>query len=344
MDEDVLRDFALDSAGVSLLISLQLKLITEDIAETKKTSWTGDNQRDLKRRKSDWKYRWRELVENGFRQSERSDAPSFLPAIQIPSALESLRRNRIQAGLVLLEMVAFTPYYPFSKEEAKTLKGILVDKRLKSRNLSELSSALGFDAAYPEKLAKSISSTNNSMTGYWWKTSITAISGIALGALTMGLAAPFIAGLVGTAAMGLHGAAALTAGLAAIGGGAVAAGGFGIAGGMTVLIGGGAILGLGTGATTGHYLASMTAAGNQLSAVKLEVALKEIILQGQYDKAKAQEILIRMRSAIDGLEKEMDKRRTEGKEDAKRTKDLEKAIDILRKALKRNQNIVREAS
>ena len=113
---------------------------------------------------------------------------------------------------------------------------------------------------------------------------------------------------------------------------------------MTVLIGGGAILGFGTGAVTGHYLASMTSAGTLLSAVKLEVALKEIILQGQYDQAKAQEILVRQRSAIDRLEKELDRQRIEGKEDAKRTKDLEKAVDILRKALKRNQNIVREAA
>jgi hypothetical protein len=343
MDDGVLRDFALDSAGVSLLISLQLKLITEDIAETQKTSWRGDNQRDLKGRKSDWKYRWRGLVENGFRQSERSDAPSFLPASQIRPALERFRKNRIQAGLVLLEMVAFTPYFPFGKEDVKAVKGLSVDKQLKDRALSELSSALGFDAAYAEKLRKSIKSTTLSMTGYWWKTSIVAISGIALGAATMGLAAPFIAGLVG-AGMGLHGAAALTAGLAAIGGGAVAAGGFGVAGGMTVLIGGGVILGLGTGATTGHYLASMTSAGTLLSAVKLEVALKEIILQGQYDQGKAQEILTRQRTVIDGLEKEVDRLRTGGKEEAKRIKELERAVEVLRKALKRNQDIVRGAA
>jgi hypothetical protein len=105
---------------------------------------------------------------------------------------------------------------------------------------------------------------------------------VAVGGLTLGIAAPFIGGLVG-GAMGLGGAAAVKAGLAALGGGALAAGGFGMAGGTTVLVGGGALLGgLGTsaiavraGATSDRGLSPDQA---MLSAVKIDVFLRRVVL------------------------------------------------------------------
>ena len=59
------------------------------------------------------------------------------------------------------------------------------------------------------------------------------LAGAVLIAITGGLAAPLIGGAIG-AAMGLSGAAAVSAGLAFLGGGAIAAGGLGMAGGTVV--------------------------------------------------------------------------------------------------------------
>ena len=75
------------------------------------------------------------------------------------------------------------------------------------------------------------------------------ITGIGGGALAGGIVlgplawfgAPAIGGIVGSAAFGLSGAAATSAGLAAIGGGSFAAGGFGMIGGTCVIAGVGAV-------------------------------------------------------------------------------------------------------
>jgi hypothetical protein len=77
------------------------------------------------------------------------------------------------------------------------------------------------------------------------------ITGIGGGALAGGIVlgplawfgAPAIGGIVGSAAFGLSGAAATSAGLAAIGGGSLAAGGFGMIGGTCVIAGVGAVAG-----------------------------------------------------------------------------------------------------
>lgn len=73
---------------------------------------------------------------------------------------------------------------------------------------------------------------------------------IALCAITAGLAAPAIGGIIGTTFLGLSGAAATSAGLALLGGGALAAGGFGMAGGTALI----AV----TGGVVGAYLGSQT--------------------------------------------------------------------------------------
>jgi hypothetical protein len=88
-------------------------------------------------------------------------------------------------------------------------------------------------------------------------------------------------------------------------------------------------------------MATMNKDSALFQSAKLEVTLKEFILQGQYDVAKAQEILIRQRATIHEMEKELDQVRMAGKEDAKCLKDLENALGILRKALERNQGIVK---
>ena len=161
------------------------------------------------------------------------------------------------------------------------------------------------------------------------------MAGLGLGALAFGIAAPFIGGMIG-ASMGLSGAAAVNAGLAALGGGSLAAGGFGMAGGTVVLVGGGALLGCGVGAGGGRLLASITPESALLSSAKLEVVLREFVLQGQKDTARVQEILLAQRKTIHALEEEVDRLKLAGEESDKRLKELEQAVKLLRTAHERN--------
>ncbi len=97
-----------------------------------------------------------------------------------------------------------------------------------------------------EKLRnKLLASSNNTLDTYqepqsWDFGKVAQIAGMtfaggAVVALTGGLAAPVLGGVVGSAFLGLSGAAATSAGLAFLGGGSLAAGGLGTAGGITLV-------------------------------------------------------------------------------------------------------------
>ncbi|MFM6137227.1 MAG: hypothetical protein ACKPCP_24280, partial [Sphaerospermopsis kisseleviana] len=136
----------------------------------------------------------------------------------------------------------------------------------------------------------------------------------------------------------LSGAAAVSAVLAALGGGAIAAGGLGMAGGFAVLVGGGAILGAGAGVGVGALFAqSPDAALTQ--AAKLEVVMKEIVLI-QKDIRLAQEIIKEQRQAIRSLEDERDDLIVNKEQNKQKIENLEKAIEYLKNALKRNQDLL----
>jgi hypothetical protein len=334
MSSNLLRDFALDAAGVSVLITMQQGLILED------TLFESNHEKKLL--KQQWRNEWETIVNKGFEPLKSdegtSDIPAFLPPDSLRKMRSTLTSDRSKSGLVLLELVSFAPYFPFDPSQVKRFKSLSMNSDIRKKRLRTLALDLGFPVTKPADLEGAIKSTMNSMTGKWWKLGVGILVGLGLGAFTLGLAAPFIGGLIGTSLLGLHGAAATVAGLAAIGGGSVAAGGLGMAGGTAILVGGGALLGLGTGAGGGYWVATMTSGTALFQAAKLEVTLKEFILQGQYDTAKAQEILIRQRSVIQEMEKEIDRLRMNGNEDNKRIKDLEGAVNILNRALKRNQD------
>jgi hypothetical protein len=81
------------------------------------------------------------------------------------------------------------------------------------------------------------------------KVSLLALGGMAAAAPLVFVAGPAIGGAIGTM-MGLHGAAATSAGLALLGGGSLASGGLGMVGGLAVLT----AVGTGVGGAAGAYL------------------------------------------------------------------------------------------
>lgn len=338
---NILREFALDASGTSVLVTYQDWLIVRDIIATKHGNILGKDLEEVKESKTQWHLEWRELVENSFSEIEAGSRPRIWgkedPGFK--EGIESLRSSpdRLHAGLVLLELAAFEAYWPFNKEQ-KQYKGLDLVSDTHKAWLEQASCDLGFEPERASELRDEIESAQKAISHFWYKLGIGVLAGFGLGALAFGIAAPFIGGLIG-GAMGLSGAVATNAGLAALGGGSVAAGGFGIAGGMTVVVGGGALLGVGVGAGGGRIVASMTSETALLSSAKLEVILREFILQGQRDTAMVQEVLFAQRKTIEALEEEVDRLRLAGKTSDERLKELEKSIKLIRTAHERNMEM-----
>jgi hypothetical protein len=224
MSLDLLRDFVLDAGAVSVLATMQRDLVLRDIAATSRPQ-----QNNLK---ITWYHEWFDVVTQGLSelspQDRKADQPGFLTELDLTERLDILRSNRTESGLVLLELVAFSPYFPLSEDEAKAkrFKGLSLDKQTRKAALKMRSQDLGFPDDRASQLERAMQSSLDSLTGKWVRIGFAAVGGLALAALTMGLAAPAIGAAVG-GILGLKGAAATAAGLAAIGGGAVAAGGLG---------------------------------------------------------------------------------------------------------------------
>ena len=100
-----------------------------------------------------------------------------------------------------------------------------------------------------QKITKDISKGSNLLV---WTSALALIAVIL---------APHFAGWIGTTFMGLHGAAAVSAGLAFLGGGSLLAGGFGMAGGTIAIMVGGGLIGYGVG--NSKYKAQMRGLSNE---------------------------------------------------------------------------------
>jgi len=336
--DDILVDFALDTPSTSVLVTYEDWLIDRDIAATRHEHVLGKNLEEVKDLKDQWRRQWRELVEKSFTEMETEQRPQIWSkeALEFQEQVETIKgaSNRLPAGLILLELAAFEAYWPFEKKQ-KQFKGLSIVDNTRESCLRLASRDLGFPTKRAEELRKGTESAQKAISHYWYKLGAGVMAGFGLGALAFGIAAPFIGGLVG-ASMGLSGAAAVNAGLAALGGGSLAAGGFGMAGGTVVLVGGGALLGFGVGAGGGRLLASITPESALLSSAKLEVVLREFVLQGQKDTARVQEIILAQRKTIQALEEEVDRLKLAGEESDKRLKELDQAVKLLRTAHERN--------
>jgi|GEM_PF-1344672 len=118
-------------------------------------------------------------------------------------------------------------------------------------------------------------------------------AGVAICAITAGVAAPAVGALIGSG-MGLSGAAASSAGLAAIGGGALAAGGGGVAAGTAAVVAAGAIVG-GSGAAM-----TLSVKENVANAYDKK-KLKALITKQQKEDMTKQEITENLIKAIEAL-------------------------------------------
>lgn len=412
MAQDFLQSFALDSDQLQILMLMQQELVVDDIAHTAKA--------DVADRKQVWLDEWQvvfaENLQGGDNTIDWFTRPTdYTDRITVLSQSE----NRLQAGILLLELITFAPYVALvpgknpivqTQEQLSKVRKTLFNNPLQNlsqkfkdttgeveriardmpetiktgtqramnsvqttfrvenipswedvkdqlRNpldyfqngmrhnedvwvahLKGIAVTLGFDSNDVDRLRRSIDRTHDALTHKWRNLGFFVAGGMIVGAVTLGAATPAIAGFVGTTAFGWSGAAALTSGMAAIGG---LIGG-GMAAGPVVLVGGGLLLGLAGGATAGQGYQFASAKQISVEAVKLEVVLKEIILQ-QQDTAVVLEILERQRTTIQAYQVEIDRLRVDTQDNQQRINELEKAVQILEKALKRNQELVKNA-
>jgi hypothetical protein len=166
----------------------------------------------------------------------------------------------------------------------------------------------------------------------WKKIAMYGVPGIVVFAAGGWVMAPALGAAIGMSA-GLYGAAATSHGLAILGGGSLAIGGWGMAGGMAVVTGisavtGGALLG------GSQVLLQLGAANARVELAKLQVSYKEMILGGQLQIKKAQEILNKLVKQHDEVKQLLDKERELNDKNSARIKDMEATLRAVEDSLK----------
>lgn len=327
--EDHLGMFGLDREQQDILYSIEAVLVQRDAI--------GDSK------KEDWLQRWQSVL-------EETDGIRFCPELEI---LDRIRRcddgiDRIWYHLVMMEASLFVPYFPLGADPQ--------DKEAKKRDRRYAKLQYAPQTGYLEQLArdsglmdpiyikrfqktykKAYSRISGGMKDFIIKGSAIVASAGLIAATAGALAGPVAVALVGSNFTGLSGAALVSASLAYIGGGAIAVGGSGMAGGVAAIVGGGALLG----AAGGGAMVSAVGAiskdmpGFTLSqAAKLDVVLREILLNSQADVRNAQVVMAKLREKIGGLQKQLDDLELARKKDKEQIDALKKAVQYMRRAYK----------
>ena len=301
--------FSLDANAMAVMVSLQSAMIEQDIRSTRAGDFFGDSLRP----KRTWYLEWLGLLKEGFANLPEAVRPALYPieSGSFHSALERLSQcsNPFARELILLELAAFEPYWPLTAGEkgwAQKVRDLTkstpsLSSELLARSLENASRRLGLPENKGSLLRSELHSVNRSLSGYWKNIAIIAGVGTVAGALTFGIAAPIIGGLIGHS-MGLAGAAAVKAGLAAMGGGAIACGGMGVAGGTAVIFGGGALLGIGVGDSVA---ATINPASALIQAVKIEVFLRCVVAGHENAKQVVKDVLCQLRTSITRMDDEL---------------------------------------
>ncbi len=131
--------------------------------------------------------------------------------------------------------------------------------------------------------------------------------------------------------------------LAALGGKSFAEGD-GMTSTATILVGGGTLLALGVGRLDDSVLTRVSMEIMLLSSAKLEVVLKDFILQGEREKSHIQKILFTQLRSIQKLEGKIDSLRLSGSENDGNIKQWKKCVALMRKALARNVELSKQNS
>lgn len=253
-------DFKLDEYGYALIVKLVEKRIQEDIWTVEREleeqnrkiynntseNWIMKQKRNLDlsnakkleieiQQKKEWLTKWLEQI---WPKTESSEV-YLLKQSSLEETLELYTKREISKYkmFLILQEAILTPVYvelpglPKGLSEKDVYHGVKI-----------ITGICGFAEHIGKDILKQTTAFFKGLNNHWGKIIKWTLVGTTATLLTAGLAAPVVATAIG-GIMGLHGAAALTAGMAALGGGSIAAGGIGMAGGLTLFVGGSGVLG-----------------------------------------------------------------------------------------------------
>ena len=327
---DTMSAFGLTSRQTALMFSLELLCVRLDAASEKNV--------ESKALKNQWLTDWKSFIENILDgQQLLEDEKTLVKAFK--EELDS-SSNKTWYYLIILEVVTFRAYTSLGHDRDKLYSKLKYADQVAFIKLiiSEIGTGSPETA---DRFAKMYEKAINKGSGKTQKRAIKALSILAVGAITAAtagaLAGPIAVSLFGSQFAGLGGAALVNACLAFAGGGAIAAGGAGMAGGIMTIVGGGALLGAtGSGAAvTAFSLFARTTPEFALSqAAKLDVVLREIILNEQRDIKAAQDILKQYRDHIAELNKELSLMKSENEQNKSDIKNLTESIGYMERIFK----------
>ncbi len=244
--------------------------------------------------------------------------------------------NKTWLYIVLLESMCFVPYVTSQDNKNKNeLKFKNQDERIK-----DLFNCNVIDIEYVERFRKTFKSSLFKLSGGLQKIFVSVLITTAVAALTYGVAAVSAGGiavaLFGENFAGLSGAALTSACLSYAGGGAIAAGGAGMAGGVAAIATCGAFVGAGAGgiASFAYNMALKEPKYVLFQAAKLEVVIKEIVLNIQKDIFTAQRILEKYKEQINELNKKLKEEELKNSKNKESIDNLKKSISYMEKMYK----------
>lgn len=330
--DDILSIFGLTAKQTALLFSLQ-KSCALKCADSSKSQ----ENRERKRR---WTEKWSESIEE-ILAVENQSLIEEADLIQEFQKELSKSESKIWFQLIILEAVTFKAYTPLGNtEDDKIYSRLHYHRQIEYIKNIILLTGYG-KPELAEKYLELYEKAEDKAAGKTQKMIINVISVVMVGALCAAtaslLAGPIAVFLVGGQFAGLHGAALVSACLAFLGGGAIAAGGAGMAGGAMVICGGGALLGAAAGSAAVVAKENLFSASPALAltlAAKLDVVLREIILNEQKDIKLAQKVLENYKENILALNTRIASLELENEKNEAQIKNLKKAVEYMEKIFK----------
>lgn len=335
---DLISKFGLNINQTKILFSLQKLIVENDISMEMNEKKYVDKEK--------WLNEWSESILDYLGAIDESQTRSFYNRYEIKEAISDeiieSQNNKTWYYIVILEATLFNPYIPLGKNKEND-KGYNKLKFIKQtqyiKDFVKADSIINENCV--ERFEKVYSKTLSKLKGVMSKVVISVVSVLAVIGLATALAAvfagPIAVAIFGSQFVGLSGIALTNACLAAAGGGAIAAGGSGVAGGIAVIAGGGALLGAAGGGTAVGGINMLVAATPDFTltqAAKLEVVLKEIILNSQKDVRLAQNILSNYKEQINKLHSYIKDLELNIEKDKVMIKNLKKSLEYMENAYK----------
>lgn len=328
---NILDMFGLNSEQLEILYSIEHILTERDVQKNPKTAET----------RQKWLKQWLQTLDDSLFSS------SELKVFAEPDLYDAINReakksrNNIWFYLVMLEATLFQAYFPLDEEKENVKAYSKLKYACDTDYLKQIAVITGLmKPEYIDRYLDTYKKTYRKVSGKSAKTIITSLSILAVTAIAAAIAAVF-AGPIAVAIFGanfeIYGAALTSACLAMAGSGALAFGVGGMAGGVIAIAGGGALLGAaGSGAAAAAVLAlTKNSPDFTLSqAVKLEVVLREVMLNAQHDTESAQAVIARLQNQIKNLQSELEQMQSEQEKDKASIQNLKKSIEILKRTVK----------